>query len=324
MSRVGAPTGLNTVMPSAPVSSQAAAVTAGVSPHSTSQQPARDCRFSAPLADRLRGGLSTAQPTETRSALTRVLVSCLLLLAAVARARQSQYLRFKRRNQTVFVHCEPQELLGAVKLRLASILGLDELDLRFYEFMSAERRAHVMSLLEEKVRDLAKAKKKPGQAKLNVEDEIKMIEVPPLPDDKKLWELSLENDAIVFFVYRTHPSQNTRTRPLSALCRYALSTQTLRNTQTHEIHTTRRVHPRGKGDAQSKIATRGRGLKRQKRRPQRTLQADRGPTRSHSILHVLSFVSTCFTCFLDTDWDEWEGSQFQKTRRGHRYRWHAC
>ena len=63
---------------------------------------------------------------------------------------QSQYLRFKRRKQTLFLHCEPQELLGAVKLRLAAILGVDEQDVRLYEFMTAERRAHVLSVLEEK------------------------------------------------------------------------------------------------------------------------------------------------------------------------------
>ena len=58
------------------------------------------------------------------------------------------------------------------------------------------------------VREAAKlAKKKPGQPKPNVEDEIKLLEIPPLPEEKKLWELGLENDAIVFFVYRTHPSQ---------------------------------------------------------------------------------------------------------------------
>jgi hypothetical protein len=98
--------------------------------------------------------------------------------------------------------------LGAVKLRLAKVLGVDELDIRLYEMMSPERKAHVMSILEEKVREAAKlVKKKPGQPKPNIEEEIKRLEVPPLPDDKKLWELGLENDAIVFFVYRTHPGQ---------------------------------------------------------------------------------------------------------------------
>lgn len=111
----------------------------------------------------------------------------------------------------MFLHCEPQELLGAVKLRLALILAIDELDIRLYEFMSPERRAHVMALLADKVREAAKlVKKKPGQPKPDVEAEIRMLEIPPLPDDKKLWELGLENDAIVFFVYRTHPSQWTR------------------------------------------------------------------------------------------------------------------
>lgn len=95
-----------------------------------------------------------------------------------------------------------------MKLRLAAILAIDELDLRFYEFMSSERRAHVMALLADKVREAAKlVKKKPGQPKPDVESEIKLLEIPPLPDDKKLWELGLENDAVVFFVYRTHPSQ---------------------------------------------------------------------------------------------------------------------
>jgi len=32
-------------------------------------------------------------------------------------------------------------------------LAIDELDIRLYEFMSQERRAHVMSVLEEKVRE---------------------------------------------------------------------------------------------------------------------------------------------------------------------------
>lgn len=95
-----------------------------------------------------------------------------------------------------------------MKLRLALILAIDELDIRLYEFMSAERRAHVMALLADKVREAAKlVKKKPGQPKPDVEAEIRLLEIPPLPDDKKLWELGLENDAIVFFVYRTHPSQ---------------------------------------------------------------------------------------------------------------------
>lgn len=119
---------------------------------------------------------------------------------------QSQYLRFKRRHQTVFLHCEPQELLGAVKLRLAAILAVDEEDIRFYEFMSPERKAHVLSILEEKLKEAHKLrKKKPGEPKPNIEEEMKLIEIPPLPDTKKLWELGLENDSVVFFVYRTHP-----------------------------------------------------------------------------------------------------------------------
>ena len=94
-----------------------------------------------------------------------------------------------------------------MKLRLAKILDVDELDIRFYEYMSAERKAHVMSILEEKVKEAAKLrKKKPGEPKPNIEDELKAIEIPPLPDEKKLWELGLENDSIVFFVYRTHPN----------------------------------------------------------------------------------------------------------------------
>lgn len=118
----------------------------------------------------------------------------------------SQYLRFKRRNQTIFLHCEPQEVLGAVKLRLAAILAIDEEDIRLYEHMTEERRRHVLSLLEEKLKEAAKLrKKKPGEPKPNIEEELKAIEIPPLPNEKKLWELGLENDAIVHFVYRTHP-----------------------------------------------------------------------------------------------------------------------
>jgi len=127
--------------------------------------------------------------------------------AVIAVSSGSQYLRFKRRHQTVFLHCEPGELLGAVKLRLAAVLGVDELDIRLYELMSPERKAHVMQLLEEKVREAAKLmKKKPGQPKHDVEAEVAALEVPPLPDEKKLWELGLENDAIVFWVFRTHPN----------------------------------------------------------------------------------------------------------------------
>jgi hypothetical protein len=125
---------------------------------------------------------------------------------------QSQYLRFKRRNQTVFLHCEPGELLGAVKFRLAAVLGVDELDIRLYELMSAERKAHVLALLEEKVREAAKLiKKKPGQPKHDVEAEVAALEIPSLPDEKKLWELGLENDAIVFWVFRTHRQYTRRT-----------------------------------------------------------------------------------------------------------------
>jgi len=125
---------------------------------------------------------------------------------------QSQYLRFKRRNQTVFLHCEPGELLGAVKFRLAAVLGVDELDIRLYELMSAERKAHVLALLEEKVREAAKLlKKKPGQPKHDVEAEVAALEIPSLPDEKKLWELGLENDAIVFWVFRTHRQDTLRT-----------------------------------------------------------------------------------------------------------------
>lgn len=110
-------------------------------------------------------------------------------------------------NQTIFLHCEPHELVGAVKLRLAAILGVDELDIRLYECMTQERKAHVMSVLEEKLKEAAKLrKKKPGEPKPNIEEEIKLIEIPPLPDEKKLWELGLENDSIVYFVYRTHPN----------------------------------------------------------------------------------------------------------------------
>jgi hypothetical protein len=119
----------------------------------------------------------------------------------------SQYLRFKRLHQTIFLHCEPQEVLGAVKLRLSAILAVDELDLRLYECMTPERKKHVLALLEEKLKEAAKLrKKKPGEPKPNLEEEIRAIEIPPLPDEKKLWELGLENDSIVYFVYRTHPN----------------------------------------------------------------------------------------------------------------------
>lgn len=48
-------------------------------------------------------------------------------------------------------------------------------------------------------------KKKPGQPKMSIEEETKMMQIPPLNEDKKLWELNLENDCVVFFVYRTQP-----------------------------------------------------------------------------------------------------------------------
>jgi len=124
----------------------------------------------------------------------------------VAVSSGSMYLRFKREKQTIFLHCEPSELLSAIKFRLAAVLGLDEEDVRLYEYMSAERKAQVMAAMEEKVREAAKlAKKKPGVPKPNVDEEIAKLEIPPLPEEKKLWELGLENDAIVFFVLRTHP-----------------------------------------------------------------------------------------------------------------------
>lgn len=119
----------------------------------------------------------------------------------------SQYLRFKRRNQTLFLPCEPGELLGTVKARLASILAVEAEDVRLYEFMSPERKAHVLAVLEEKVREAAKLRKrKPGEPKPNLEEELKAVTIPPLPEEKKLFELGLENDAVVFFVYRCVPN----------------------------------------------------------------------------------------------------------------------
>jgi hypothetical protein len=96
-------------------------------------------------------------------------------------------------------------------LRLASILKVDELDLRFYEFLTPDRTAAMMTSMEAQLRELSKQnKKKPatslGGPKATLEEEIRLLEIPPLPDEKKLWELGLENDAVVFFVYRTHPN----------------------------------------------------------------------------------------------------------------------
>lgn len=60
--------------------------------------------------------------------------------------------------------------------------------------------------IQEKFREVVKQlKKKPGAPKLTIEEEIRHLTIPPLNEEKKLWELELDNDHIVFFVIRKYP-----------------------------------------------------------------------------------------------------------------------
>jgi activator of HSP90 ATPase len=70
------------------------------------------------------------------------------------------YLRFKRQNQTIFMECKANEILADVVHRLASLLGLQENDIRCYEVMSEERRKDVIRIEELKQLELLKQQRK--------------------------------------------------------------------------------------------------------------------------------------------------------------------
>jgi hypothetical protein len=107
------------------------------------------------------------------------------------------------------------EVLYDIKNRLGMILAKDPDDIRLYEYMNDERRTIILQQLEEKAKELAKQAKKNGLKSIlkssdnnpnnqnNLNSTFNPNEIPPLDCEKKLWELSIDNDQIIFFVFRT-------------------------------------------------------------------------------------------------------------------------
>jgi hypothetical protein len=122
---------------------------------------------------------------------------------------QSQiYLRFKRHHHTVFVPCESIMTLQTVKERLAELMGKDEDDVRLFEHLETEKRQQMIHQIIEKQKEALKLSKKKSSSYVPLGQELKVdtpetVQIPPLDCTKKLWELGLDNDHIVFFVYRT-------------------------------------------------------------------------------------------------------------------------
>jgi hypothetical protein len=94
--------------------------------------------------------------------------------------------------------------MGQIKRKLSLLLKIDENDIRLYENLSYERRKEMMTILEERMKELIKLSKKSHYVhKISSENEMKALEIPPIPNEKKVYEIGLKNEDIVFFVYRT-------------------------------------------------------------------------------------------------------------------------
>jgi len=140
----------------------------------------------------------------------------------------SMYLRLKRKNETIFLHCEPTEKLQLVKERLGLIVGVDEDDIRLFEHLTPERRAALQgqasALAASAATRAAKLNKNPYQQPINNtqltntnnSSQSTEFQQPPLDCDKKIAELGLESDAVVFFVYRNTNSANSSSHQSTA------------------------------------------------------------------------------------------------------------
>lgn len=102
----------------------------------------------------------------------------------------SIYLRFKRKNQTVFLHCKAQESLGDVKGRLAELLQQDPDEVRCL-----------------KVSNCSVVEFAPAAILENPSLAVAAQPFPPshrvLDDKKTLQDQQLASDSIVYFVYPT-------------------------------------------------------------------------------------------------------------------------
>lgn len=60
------------------------------------------------------------------------------------------YLRLKRKTQTIFQHCSPNLCLEDLKATLAKILDKSPDDIRFYEYLTEERKAAIAEVRGER------------------------------------------------------------------------------------------------------------------------------------------------------------------------------
>ncbi len=121
-------------------------------------------------------------------------------------------------------HFAPEENLGTIKGRLALVLGKDPDDIRLFPYLTdAQKLAlHEQQMeskrlaLEETMRarrEARKTKKRGVAAKeepviTRVEltpKDIDPLIIPPMPENVRIDQLGLSDDAVLFFVYRVDP-----------------------------------------------------------------------------------------------------------------------
>lgn len=122
------------------------------------------------------------------------------------------YIRCRRLNQTIFMHCKSNELLADVIYRISALVGVQPNQLHLYEhFATAERKQHVLQQLKLQSENETKLKKKlnnipnwipsnKSTTAVNSNDSNVIDEIPPLDETKKIRELGLDNDSLVYFV----------------------------------------------------------------------------------------------------------------------------
>jgi ferredoxin-NADP reductase len=110
----------------------------------------------------------------------------------------SIYLRLKRKNQTIFLHCDGNEKLFEIKKRLSALIDKHHDNIKLVEYLTEEQRQ--MRDLERKKQIAPPNQKKKSDQKQQQQQQQQDVVEEGFDEEKTLQQLGIDNDQIIFFI----------------------------------------------------------------------------------------------------------------------------
>ena len=114
------------------------------------------------------------------------------------------YLRFKRKDTTLFIMTEYSEDIKDLKNRLAALVDVPAVDINLFRYLTEEKKRMYLAKNKRQVKPPAAEgegkKKKKSKEEEPVDDREEWEK--PLDETKQVVDVGLENEGVVFYTFR--------------------------------------------------------------------------------------------------------------------------